>query len=45
MRGYETARMIVARKRDAVQALTDELLEFESVDADRLKEILAPYLN
>jgi cell division protease FtsH len=45
MRGYETARQIVGRKRDAVQALTDELLEFESVDADRLKEILAPYMS
>jgi cell division protease FtsH len=45
MRGYETARQIVARRRDAVQALTDELLEFESVDADRLKEILDPYMN
>ena len=41
MRGYETARMIVERQRAAVAALAVELLDVESVDADRLKEILA----
>jgi cell division protease FtsH len=41
MRGYETARQIVERQRAAVAALAEELLEVESVDADRLREILA----
>jgi cell division protease FtsH len=40
MRGYETARQIVERQRAAVAALAVELLDTESVDADRLKEIL-----
>src|SRR4029079_9711661 len=42
MRGYETARQIIERQRPAVKALAEELLEVESVDADRLREILAP---
>ena len=41
MRGYETARQIIERQRAAVTALAEELLEVESVDADRLKDILA----
>jgi cell division protease FtsH len=41
MRGYETARQIVERQRAAVKALAEELLEVESVDADRLRQILA----
>ena len=41
MRGYETARQIIERQRGAVKALALELLEVESVDADRLKQILA----
>jgi cell division protease FtsH len=41
MRGYETSRQIVEQQRLAVKALAEELLEVESVDADRLKEILA----
>jgi cell division protease FtsH len=41
MRGYETSRQIIERQRPAVEALAKELLEFESVDADRLKSILA----
>jgi cell division protease FtsH len=41
MRGYETARQIVARERGAVKGLATELLEVESVDADRLKELIA----
>jgi cell division protease FtsH len=41
MRGYETARMIIERQRVALKALAEELLEVESVDADRLKDLLA----
>jgi cell division protease FtsH len=41
MRGYETARQIIERQRGAVKALAEELLEVESVDAHRLKQILA----
>ncbi len=44
MRGYETARQIVERQRTAVRALALELLEVESVDADRLKQILAQHV-
>lgn len=43
MHGYETARQIIERQRPALDALAKELLEVESVDADRLAEILAPY--
>ena len=43
MRGCETARRIVERDRDAVRALAQELLDVESVDADRLKQILAQH--
>src|SRR5688500_12295754 len=41
MRGYETARQIVERQRDAVKAVAAELLDVESIDSDRLKQILA----
>jgi cell division protease FtsH len=41
MRGYETSRQIIERQRGAVQALAVELLDVESVDGDRLKQILA----
>ncbi len=41
MKGYETARQIIERQRAAVKALAEELLETESVDADRLKQLLA----
>jgi ATP-dependent Zn protease len=44
MRGYETARQIVERQRGAVRALALELLEVESVDADRMKQILAQHV-
>ena len=44
MRGYETARGIVERQRAAVKALAIELLEVESVDADRLKQIVAQHV-
>jgi cell division protease FtsH len=45
MHGYETARQIIARERVAVRALALELLEVESVEADRLKEILAAHVT
>jgi ATP-dependent Zn protease len=41
MRGYETARQIIERQRAAVKALAEELLQEESVDAERLRDILA----
>ena len=44
MRGYETARQIVERQRGAVRALAMELLDVESVDADRVKQILAQHV-
>jgi cell division protease FtsH len=44
MRGYETARQIIERQRPALKALALELLEVESVDADRLKQILAEHV-
>ena len=43
MRGLETARQIVERQRPAVTAIAEELLEFESVDADRLKVLISRY--
>jgi cell division protease FtsH len=44
MHGYEIARQILARQSSAVRALAMELLEVESVDADRLKQILAQHV-
>ena len=44
MRGYETARQIVERQRVAVKVLALELLDIESVDADRLKQIVAEHV-
>jgi cell division protease FtsH len=44
MRGYEVARQIVERQRPAVKVLAEELLEVESVDADRLKQIVAGHV-
>jgi cell division protease FtsH len=44
MRGYETARQIIDREKDAVKVVADELLDVESIDADRLKELLAASL-
>ncbi|HEY5618775.1 MAG TPA: ATP-dependent zinc metalloprotease FtsH [Vicinamibacterales bacterium] len=41
MRGYETARQIIERQRDAVKVVAEELLDVESIDATRLKELLA----
>ncbi len=44
MRGYESARQIVERQRGAVRALALELLDVESVDAERVKQILAEHV-
>ncbi len=44
MRGYETARQIIERQRTTVRALALELLDVESVDADRVKQILAQHI-
>ena len=41
MHGNETARQIIERERPAVRALALELLEVESVDGERLKQIIA----
>jgi cell division protease FtsH len=44
IRGYDTARQIVERQHGAVRALAMELLEVESVDADRLRQVMAERL-
>jgi cell division protease FtsH len=41
MRGYETARQLVAKNRAAVRAMSEELLMVESLDADAIKAIMA----
>jgi cell division protease FtsH len=41
MRGYETARQIVAKHRGAVRAMAEELLLVESLDAEAIKAIMA----
>ncbi|MQA28750.1 MAG: ATP-dependent zinc metalloprotease FtsH [Luteitalea sp.] len=41
MRGYETARQIIARNRAAVRAMAEELLVVESLDADAIKAVIA----
>jgi cell division protease FtsH len=41
MRGYETARQLIAKNREAVRAMAEQLLEVESLDADGIKEIIA----
>ena len=40
MKGYETARQLVARHRDAVAALAEELLDVESLDAEGVRAII-----
>jgi cell division protease FtsH len=40
MRGYETARQIVAKNRASVRAMALELLVVESLDADGIKAIM-----
>jgi cell division protease FtsH len=44
MRGYETSRQIIERQRGAVRALALELLDVESVDAGRVKQIMAQHV-
>jgi cell division protease FtsH len=41
MRGYETARQIIAKNRNAVRAMAEELLVEESLDADAIKAVIA----
>src|SRR5207245_4974452 len=41
MRGYETARQIVAKNRGAVRAMAEELLVVESLDADGIRAVMA----
>jgi cell division protease FtsH len=41
MRGYETARQIIAKNRNAVRAMAEELLVVESLDADGIRAVLA----
>jgi len=41
MRGYETARQIVAKNRAAVRAMAEELLVVESLDAEGIKQVIA----
>ncbi|HEY3043036.1 MAG TPA: ATP-dependent zinc metalloprotease FtsH [Vicinamibacterales bacterium] len=40
MRGYETARQLVAKHRGAVRAMAEELLVVESLDAEGIKAIM-----
>jgi cell division protease FtsH len=41
MRGYETARQLIAGHRASVRRMAEELLEVESLDADGIKTIIA----
>jgi cell division protease FtsH len=41
MRGYETARQLIAKNRSAVRNLAEELLLVESLDAEGIKSIIA----
>ena len=41
MRGYETARQIVAKHRASVRAMAEELLVVESLDANGIKAVIA----
>ena len=41
MRGYETARQIIAKNRAAVRAMAEELLVVESLDAAAIKAVIA----
>ena len=41
MRGYETARQIIAKNRGAVCAMAEELLAVESLDAEGIKSVIA----
>jgi cell division protease FtsH len=41
MRAYETARQIIAKNRETVRAMAEELLVVESLDAESIKVIIA----
>ena len=41
MRGYETARQVIAKHRGAVRVMAEQLLDVESLDADGIKQIIA----
>jgi cell division protease FtsH len=41
MRGYETARQIIAKNRGAVRNMAEELLVVESLDAEGIKAVIA----
>jgi cell division protease FtsH len=41
MRGYETARQVVASHRESVRAMAEALLDVESLDATAIKAIIA----
>ncbi len=41
MRGYETARQIIAKHRGAVRAMAEQLLVVESLDADGIRAVMA----
>jgi cell division protease FtsH len=41
MKGYETARQVIAKNRGAVRAMAEELLVVESLDADGIKAVMA----
>jgi cell division protease FtsH len=41
MKGYETARQIIAKNRNAVRAMAEELLVVESLDAEGIKAVIA----
>jgi cell division protease FtsH len=41
MTGYETARQIIARNRNSVRAMAEQLLAVESLDADGIKAVIA----
>jgi len=41
MKGYETARQIIAKNRAAVRAMAEELLVVESLDAEGIKTVIA----
>jgi cell division protease FtsH len=41
MRGYETARQIIAKNRNVVRAMAEELLIVESLDAEGIKQVIA----
>jgi cell division protease FtsH len=42
MRGYETARRLVAEHRGSVTSLAEELLRVESLDAESIKALMQP---